>query len=198
MPSGPGSVKLRRFRRSLKQLSPRKWTIAFAAAALPVVADTQTRTDICPAPILTFVRYPESWSYLADPTQRTARWTEPFKYIPLSADGSTSYTTGLEVRSRYEGYANARWGVAPDDGYIWHRFMPYADLHAGQLRLFAQPIVSGISGVRRPRRPVDTTGADLLQAFAEVETDVAEADSLWMSAGRKLASLGARRLVDTR
>jgi len=198
IPSVPGPAKLRRFRRSLKQLSPRKWMIAFAAATLPVVADAQTGTDIGRAPTLTIERYPESWSYLADPTQRTGRWTEPFKYIPLSADGSTYVTTGLEVRSRYEGYANPRWGDAPHDGYVWHRFMPYADFHAGQLRLFAQPIVSGISGVRRPRRPVDTTGADLLQAFAEVETDVAEAVSLRMSAGRKLVSLGAGRFVDTR
>jgi hypothetical protein len=112
IPSVPGPVKLRRFRRSLKQLSPRKCTIAFAAATLPVVADAQTGTDIGRAPTLTIERYPESWSYLTDPTQRTGRWTEPFKYIPLSADGSTYLTTGLEVRSRYEGYANVRWGAA--------------------------------------------------------------------------------------
>ncbi|RXT27735.1 hypothetical protein B5U98_01505 [Bosea sp. Tri-39] len=182
----------------MKQLSPRKWIIAFAAATLPVIAGAQTGTDIGRAPTLTIERYPESWSYLADPARRTGRWTEPFKYIPLSTDGSTYLTTGLEVRSRYEGYANVRWGEAPDDGYVWHRFMPYADFHVGKLRLFAQPIVSGISGVRRAKRPVDTTGADMLQAFVEVETDVAEATSLRMSAGRKLISLGAGRFVDTR
>lgn len=201
-PCVPGPVKprrsSRRFRRSLKQLSPRKWTIAFAAATLPVVADAQTGTDIGRAPTLTIERYPESWSYLADPTQRTGRWTEPFKYTPLSADGSTYLTTGLEVRSRYEGYANVRWGAAPDDGYVWHRFMPYIDFHAGRLRLFAQPMLSGISGVRRAKRPVDTTGADMLQAFVEVEADVAEETSLRLSAGRKLVSLGAGRFVDTR
>jgi hypothetical protein len=202
IPSVPGPVKLgrssRRFRRSLKQLSPRKWTIAFAAATLPVIADAQTGTDIGRAPTLTIERYPESWSYLADPAHRTGRWTEPFKYIPLSADGSIYFTTGLEVRSRYEGYANVRWGAAPDDGYVWHRFMPYADFHAGKLRLFAQPILSAISGVRRAKRPVDTTSADMLQAFVEVEADVGERASLQVSAGRKLVSLGAGRFIDTR
>lgn len=202
IPSVPGSARRRRsswrFRRSLKQLSPRKWAIALAAATLPAIADAQTGTDIGRAPTLTIERYPESWSYLADPARRTGRWTEPFKYIPLSADGSSYLTTGLEVRSRYEGYANVSWGAAPDDGYVWHRFMPYADFHAGRLRLFAQPIVSGISGVRRTRRPVDTTGADMLQAFIEVETDVAEETLLRLSAGRKLVSLGAGRFVDTR
>jgi hypothetical protein len=201
IPSVPGPKRRRssrRFRQSLKQLSPRKWAIALAAATLPAIANAQTGTDIGRAPTLTIERYPESWSYLADPTQRTGRWTERFKYIPLSADGSSYLTTGLEVRSRYEGYANVRWGAAPDDGYVWHRFMPYADFHAGRLRLFAQPIVSGISGVRRARRPVDTTGADMLQAFIEVETDVAEETLLRLSAGRKLVSLGAGRFIDTR
>ena len=166
--------------------------------ATEVEAQAQGGTDIGRAPTLTIERYPENWSYLADPAQRTGRWTQSYKYIPLSDDGSIYLTTGLEVRSRYEGYANPRWGEAQHDGYVWHRFIPYADVHAGQLRLFAQPILSGISGVRRAKRPVDTTGADMLQAFAEVETDVAEAVSLRMSAGRKLVSLGAGRFVDTR
>lgn len=178
--------------------SIRGFVVAVVVGAAQVEAQAQVGTDIGRAPTLTIERYPESWSYLADPARRTGRWTEPFKYIPLSTDGSTYLTTGLEVRSRYEGYANVRWGEAPDDGYVWHRFMPYADFHVGKLRLFAQPIVSGISGVRRAKRPVDTTGADMLQAFVEVETDVAEATSLRMSAGRKLISLGAGRFVDTR
>ncbi len=200
--SAPGPAKhrrsSRRFRGRLRHLAARTWAIASAAATLPVIVVAQTGTDIGRAPTLTIERYPERWSYLADSAQRTGRWTEPFKYIPLSADGSIYFTTGLEVRSRYEGYANVRWGAAPDDGYVWHRFMPYADFHVGKLRLFAQPIVSGISGVRRARRPVDTTGADMLQAFIEVETDVAEETSLRLSAGRKLVSLGAGRFVDTR
>lgn len=178
--------------------SIRGFVVAIVVGAAQVEAQAQVGTDIGRAPTLTIERYPESWSYLADPARRTGRWTEPFKYIPLSADGSTYLTTGLEVRSRYEGYANVRWGEAPDDGYVWHRFMPYADFHVGKLRLFAQPILSGISGVRRAKRPVDTTGADMLQAFIEVETDVADATSLRMSAGRKLISLGAGRFVDTR
>ncbi|HEV7327701.1 MAG TPA: alginate export family protein [Bosea sp. (in: a-proteobacteria)] len=178
--------------------SIRGLTVAIVLVAAQLEARAQVGTDIGRAPTLTIERYPESWSYLADPAQRTGRWTEPFKYIPLSADGSTYLTTGLEVRSRYEGYANVRWGAAPDDGYVWHRLMPYADFHVGKLRLFAQPIISGISGVRRATRPVDTTGADMLQAFVEVETDVAQAISLRMSAGRKLISLGAGRFIDTR
>src|SRR6266542_7168370 len=160
--------------------------LATALAAMPLVAQAQVRTDVERAPTLTIERYNEDWSYLANPASRTGHWTEPFKYIPLGDDRSAYLVTGMEARSRYEGYANVNWGSAPNDSYIWHRFMPYADLHAGSVRFFAQPIVSGISGVDRPTRPVDTTGTDMLQAFGEVRMDVAERTSLKLSAGRKL------------
>jgi hypothetical protein len=177
-----------------------KRSVAFATAraAMPLVAQAQVRTDIGRAPTLTIERYNEDWAYLANPASRTGHWTEPFKYIPLGDDRSTYLVTGMEARSRYEGYANVNWGSAPNDSYIWHRFMPYADLHAGAVRFFAQPIVSAISGVDRPTRPVDTTGTDMLQAFGEVRMDVAERTSLSLSAGRKLVSLGAGRFIDTR
>ncbi len=155
-------------------------------------------TDIARAPTLTIERYPEDWSYLADPARRTWHWTERFKYIPLGEDGSVHLATGLEARSRYEGYRNVDWGAAPDDDYIWHRLMPYADLHFGRARVFAQPIVSTVSGLDRAERPADTTGVDTLQAFIEVEASVAASASLRLSAGRKLMSLGAGRLIDNR
>lgn len=73
--------------------------------------------------------------------------------------------------------------------------MPYVDLHVGNLRMFAQPILSGISGADRPKRPSDTTGADMLQAFAEVELRVAGDSRLRLSVGRKLVSLGGRHAL---
>jgi Alginate export len=167
--------------------------------AVPVASAAQVQTDVSRAPSLTIVRHGEDWSHLADPAGRTGRWTEPFKYIPFDRDGSIYLTTGMEARSRYEGYANARWGATPEDSYIWHRFLPYADLHVGRVRVFAQPIVSTISGAdRRPLTPVDTTGTDVLQAFTEVEMDVGDETSLRISLGRKLFSLGAGRFIDTR
>ncbi|WP_313443025.1 alginate export family protein [Novosphingobium sp.] len=161
------------------------------------VAHAQVRTDVQQAPTLTIERYPEDWSRLADPGERTGHGSERFKYILLDEGGSTYLTTGIELRSRYEGYENHEWGALPDDDYVWHRAMPYADLHVGQVRLFAQPIVTAITGTDRPRAPVDTTGADMLQAFAEVDLRIA-GTALRVLAGRKLISLGAGRLVDTR
>lgn len=168
------------------------------ATAVAGAAHAQVTTDLERAPTLTIERYSEDWSSLADPANRTGRWTEAFKYIPLDGSGSTWLTTGVEARSRFEGYRNVNWGSAPDDGYVWHRLMPYADLHVGKLRLFAQPILSAMSGADKPKKPVDTTGIDMMQAFAEVEFPIARGASLRLSAGRKLVSLGGGRFIDTR
>jgi Alginate export len=192
---GKSDLYGRRRRRSLLE---KRSIMAAAVAVMPVAAGAQVTTDIGRAPTLTAERYPEDWSYLEDPALQTGHWTEPFKYIPLSESGSAYLTTGVEVRSRYEGFENVNWGSAPDDSYIWHRVMPYADLHAGKVRFFAQPIISEISGADRAIRPVDETGADMLQAFVETEADISQHTSLRISAGRKLVSLGAGRIIDTR
>jgi hypothetical protein len=165
---------------------------------LPSAVIAQSTTDAQRAPTLTIERYSEDWSTLADPEKRTGHWTERFKYIPLDADGSTYLTTGIEVRERYEGYQNVNWGSAPNDDYVWHRVMPYADLHVGNVRFFAQPIFAAISFTNRPKSPADETGADMLQAFGEADLKLGGSASLRISAGRKLISLGAGRFVDTR
>jgi hypothetical protein len=177
----------------------RRTATALAIAFVSTASHAQVRTDVDRAPTLTVERYSEDWSHLADPRTQTGNWTERFKYIPLREDGSIYLTTGAEARSRYEGYDNPNWGSTPDDGYVWHRLMPYADLHVGSVRVFGQPIISAISGAKnRARTPADTTGVDVLQLFVEAELEVAEGTSVRMSAGRKLLSLGAGRFISAR
>lgn len=171
---------------------------AAAFPVLPFAADAQVSTNLERAPTLTIERYSEDWSDLADPENRRGEWTEPFKYIPLSDDGRIYLTTGVEARSRYEAYRNVNWGSSGNDDYAWHRLMPYADLHLGKLRLFAQPILSAITGTDRPKGPADTTGVDMLQAFVDVEVAAPGDASLRLSAGRKLVSLGSGRFIDRR
>lgn len=175
------------------------WLICCAASsAFNPHAVAQVSTSLERAPTLTIDRYSEDWSNLADPSNRTGRWTEHFKYIPLSEDDRIYLTTGMEARSRYEGYDNVNWGASPDDNFVWHRLMPYADLHVGKIRFFAQPILSAITGANRPKRPIDTTGVDVLQAFVDIEVPMSADISLRLSAGRKLVSFGGGRFVDTR
>lgn len=186
------------------QLTPRglPWGLVAAGMAASMRAAAQTLADSSAddvrAPAPTLERNLEDWSYLAAPGNRTGRWTEPLKYIPLNEDGSTYLTTGIEMRLRYERFENRNWGAAPDDDYIWHRAMPYFDLHAGKFRLFAQPIASGILRAQRERTPIDTTGADMLQAFVEASIDLGEDTQVHVSVGRKLLFLGSGRLVETR
>jgi hypothetical protein len=155
-------------------------------------------TDVWRPPTLTTERYNEDWSKLANPDNRTGRWTEPFKYVPLSSSGNVYLTTGVELRERYEGYENLDWGSAPDQGYLWSRLMPYADLHVGNVRFFAQPIVAISNGVKPRPGPVDETGVDLLQGFADVVQELGPQTTLRVEVGRQLFGLGTERLVGTR
>ena len=155
------------------------------------------------APTLTNIRYDEDWSILADPASRTGRWTERFKYIDL--DGGAYLTTGLELRIRNENYRANLWGDAdaPDDGYVWLRALPYADLHVGRVRAFVQPIAAYAIGVAPSAGPVDQTRADLLQGFVDIrlagaETGPANGLGITIRAGRQMLPLGTERLVGTR
>lgn len=172
--------------------------MAALSVTSPLSAQAQVSTDIERAPTLSIERHSENWSYLADPAKRAGHWTEPFKYVPLDASGSVYLTAGVEARMRFEGYKGSFWGSAPDDSYVWRRLMPYADLHVGPVRAFAQPIISSISDADHPLTPVDTTGADMLQAFIEGEAGITDGATLKVSGGRKLVSLGAGRFIDTR
>lgn len=155
-------------------------------------------TDASRAPVFTIERYREDWSMLADPAKRTGRWTEAFKYIPLNQSGTNYLTTGVELRERYEGYDGLQWGSARDQHYVWTRAMPYADLHVGQVRVFAQPILADASGLRPGPTPIDRTGADLLQGFVDVVQDLGPGTSLRLEIGRQMFGLGTERLVGTR
>lgn len=162
------------------------------AACLPTAAHAQT-TEAWQAPTLTITRYDEDWSDLADADERADHWTGPFKYIPLGDDVWLS--TGIELRARSENYDDNLWGgaEAPDDGYVWLRAMPYADLHVGKLRAFVQPIAATSIGVAPSPGPVDETGIDLLQGFVE-----ADLGPVTLRGGRQMLSLGTERLTGTR
>ncbi|MES3154435.1 alginate export family protein [Sphingomonas faeni] len=177
-----------------------KWSLVLALAAAPAAAQDR---EAWQPPTLTTTRYDETWSTLADPAPRTGRWTERFKYIPL---GDEDYlTTGVEVRLRNEAYRAKQWGGgdAPDDGYLWMRTMPYADLHVGRVRGFVQPIAAYAAGVAPSAGPIDQTRFDLLQGFVDVRLGDAETGSfdgagVTVRAGRQMLSFGTERLVGTR
>lgn len=178
----------------------RRLLLASTLVAAPAIAQTREAWE---PPTLTTTRYDEDWTVLADPDSRTGRWTEPFKYIPLGGDAYA--TTGVELRVRSEGYRDNLWGgaEAPNDGYRWVRFVPHADIHAGRIRAFVQPIAAYGIGVEAGASPIDQTRLDLLQGFADVRLGEArtgdpEGTGITLRAGRQMIALGTERLVGTR
>lgn len=151
-----------------------------------------------PLPTPTTLRYDEDWSVLAASGIAADDPLDEIKYTPLTDDGAIYLVIGAELRSRYEGYANNLTSeeTGLDDGYLWVRSLPYADLHVGRARFFAQPIAAYAFGVKPEAGPVDRTGLDLLQGFAEVS--MGAEDRFVLRAGRQLVSLGSERLVGTR
>lgn len=166
--------------------------VGVLAACIPAAAHAAPK-EAWQAPTLTITRYDEDWSDLENAEKRAHHWTGPFKYIPLGDDAYLS--TGIEVRARNENYDDNLWGGAdaPDDGYVWLRALPYADLHVGKLRAFVQPIAATSVGVAPAPGPIDGTGVDLLQGFVEADVGL-----VTLRGGRQMVSLGTERLIGTR
>lgn len=160
------------------------------AALLPFAAPAQEVGQ-------TNLRYDEDWSSRA--AARHEGWRET-KYIALARDGSAYLSLGGEARARYEGFDDNLWGdpPAPDDGYLWLRVMPHADLHAGPARVFVQGIAGYARGVGAGKGPADETGIDLLQGFADLRIPLGDRGGLTVRGGRELVALGSERLVGIR
>ncbi|WP_408589459.1 alginate export family protein [Novosphingobium sp.] len=140
-------------------------------------------------------RYDEDWSALSG--QADAGW-QRLKFLPLDSAGDASITLGIEARARYEGFENPGWGATPDDGYLWLRLMPLADVHVGPARVFVQPIAGYARGVAGGNGPADQTGIDLLQGFGEWRFALGKESALTVRGGRELVALGSERLVGLR
>lgn len=127
-------------------------------------------------------------------------WWRPMKYLPIDNDGQIYVTLGGEIRARYEAYESNFWGdpLTQDDGFLWLRAMPHADLHAGPTRLFVQGIAGYGRGLGAGKGPADETGIDLLQGFADIRLAVGDEGSLTLRTGRELFALGSERLVGAR
>ncbi|WP_342640289.1 alginate export family protein [Rhodoligotrophos ferricapiens] len=152
-------------------------------------------------PPLTALRYGEDYSYLADPDARMGTWWEPLKYIPLDESSETYLTLGGEFRLRYEVYKNNNWGQqpAPDDGYLWYRALMAADFHFGpHVRVFGELIGAWAQGKEPFETPVDETGLDLLQGFADLAIPLGAGTVLTLRPGRQILSYGSERLISAR
>ena len=153
-------------------------------------------------PKLSTMRYDEDYSYLRDHGARSGAWWEPSKFIPLNDSGDVYLTFGNEARLRYEMLRNDNFGEGPqdDDGYLWLRTLPLADLHVGEhLRAFAQ-LVSAFAVDREPfERRVDENRFDVLQAFTDFRFALLQTEQhLTVRLGRQMLRYGSDRLISNR
>lgn len=151
------------------------------------------------------VRYTEDYGYLrlGDDAAKTLSPWAPLKYIPLHEAGDIYLTLGAEFRLRYERFQDNNWGEGPqdDDGYLWARALPLADLHFGRnVRIFGQLISAAVYDLDLPMSPVDEDRLDLLQGFVDVRLPPGgqERPSLTLRLGRQLMTYGSGRLLDLR
>jgi hypothetical protein len=153
-------------------------------------------------PGISTIRYDENYSYLRDRSVRSGAAWEPLKYIPLTDSGEVYLTLGSEVRIRYEFLRHDNFGEGPqdEDGYLWLRALPLADLHVGEhLRIFGQ-LISAFAVDREPaRNTIDENRLDMLQAFADVRFRLRNPDEhITARGGRQMLKYGSERLISNR
>ncbi len=174
--------------------------ILLGALLSPAWADDTPGSNAEPRrPNISFLRWQEDWSVLADPSLRT----EPFdglKYIPLSSDDPQSYVSlGLNLRERVESTQIAPFGVGNPhtNTYLIQRLEFHADIHPNanwqifvQLqddRAFSKDLVT----------PVDKNPLDLEQAFVTYSNDVG-GGRLKVRVGRQQMGFDLQRFIGVR
>ena len=144
------------------------------------------------------LRYEEDWSVLRDPARRGDLF-DPIKFIPLDEKGDAYLTLGGTIREQIEVYWDQDFGIGPEnDGYLLHRFYPYADLHVGRpFRAFLMLKNALAFDTQMEPFPSQENPLDLHMAFVDVA--VGDPDlRLTIRPGRQELLYGAGRLIDDR
>src|SRR5260221_8245244 len=140
--------------------------------------------------------YQEDWRALQG-VARTDFW-DPVKFVPLSADGTTSLSLGGEARVTYERFGNQNFGLTPPnpDGYLLQRYLLHADVHVGpRVRVWTE-FSSGLENGRigGPRPVIDEDKLDLHQAFVDVTVGVIGPSAPILRVGRQEIALVSGRM----
>lgn len=151
-------------------------------------------------PPYNFLRYDEDYSYLRDPARRSDPW-DAIKYRPLGSP-DIYLSLGGEIRERFESYSAPNFGVpGPSaDGYLLHRLLLHADVHAGDyLRAFVQ-LGNHLAPGKEVAIPPYEDRLDVQQAFVDVHVPKAGStmDTALLRVGRQEMAFGAQRLVSVR
>ena len=172
-----------------------------AVVATPVAAFAQG----IGAPPMDPQRYPlpsyeEDWRALRG-VARTDLW-DPVKYVPLSADGTSSLSLGGEARLTYERFGNPNFGLTPPDpdGYLLERYLLHTDVRAGsRVRVWTEFNSSFENGrIGGPRPVIDEDKLDLHQAFVDMTVGGTGPSAVVLRVGRQEIALGSGRMYALR
>ncbi len=185
----------------LRSSKPSRLILIAAMVAAPVAALAQGTgappTDVHRYPLPT---YEEDWRALQT-SDRTDVW-DPVKFVPISANGTTSLSLGGELRVTYERFGNQSFGLTPPDpdGYFLQRYLLHTDLRAGsRLRVWTE-FNSGLENGRigGPRPVIDEDKLDLHQAFVDVAVAATSPSAAILRVGRQEVAFGAGRMYALR
>ncbi|WP_434035005.1 alginate export family protein [Cupriavidus sp. a3] len=176
--------------------------LIFALASVACQALAQTPTAAA-EPHYKLFRYDEDYHYLQDPTRQVDSW-DPIKYVPIGSNNAY-LSLGGEIRERFENYSAPNFGVPgpSPDGYLLHRVLLHADLHAGDyLRGFVQ-FGNHLAPGKNIATPPYEDRLDLQQAFVDLRLPVvadaaAPAGLPTLRVGRQEMAYGSQRLVSVR
>jgi hypothetical protein len=175
--------------------------LTIATVATPVAAFAQGSgtppTDLHRYPLPT---YEEDWRALQG-GDRTDFW-DTVKFVPLSADGTTSLSLGGEARETYERFGNENFGLTPPDpaGYLLQRYLLHIDVHAGsRVRVWTEFNSSFENGrIGGPRPVIDEDKLDLHQAFVDVTVGPTRPSATVLRVGRQEIAVGSGRMYALR
>jgi hypothetical protein len=178
-------------------------TLSLGALWLPLAAMASNEEpvyDQAPErPAITFNRYQEDWSVLADP--RTPREAfDDLKYIPLSTTDPLIYLSlGADLRERFEANDAASFGVGTNRNadYDISRLEVDADLRVGAQFQFFTQLQSDYALGKDVLTPVDQDRLDLEQAFVAL-TEPLNEGTLKVRLGRQQFAFDLQRFVSVR
>jgi len=150
-------------------------------------------------PAISFYRWQEDWSVLADPHLRTEPG-DTIKYISLSKTDPKRYLSfGLTVRERYTSVDPALFGVVGGrhQDFLLHRLELHADAHlTDNTRVFVQLENALAPNLANPS-PVDANKLDLRLFFLDSQAEI-DGGLLKWRVGRQEIAFDLQRFVSVR
>ncbi len=152
----------------------------------------------CPPKYKTLT-FDENWKpCLCVPVCNRPDWTDRSKARGLNRCKTIWASVGAQVRVRYEGWGNQRFGAAgdaADDSWGLLRVRAYADLHLGSIfRVYVEGIYADQYTRELGPRAIDRNRGDFLNGFLEAGGNLGGWDSL-IRLGRTELLEGKQRLI---